>query len=334
MRIIEYFILRMRFPIPDPSKIAFSRRQVACSLLAWTLAPVSALAKTSQSVPSLIASILAGAESQLDYAKAALAVDALIDPAANLQASEAVIARLVDAARQMAGPNPTDAYKLAAIRKAIYDAGPWNYNRAFAYDQEDPLGQVLKNRLVSTYVQTRKGNCVSMPILFLIVADKMGLKVHLGTAPLHLFVRYTDPEGIDHNLETTSGGHEARTDWYRKNLPMTDKALESGIYMRTLSKRESIAEMANIALDFLAEQHRYQEAVEVADAILAVNPREAYAMVKKASAIGGILQTDFIDKYPTPALIPPALRARYQTLAQENERLFKAAEALGWEPST
>ncbi len=105
--------------------------------------------------------------------------------------------------------------------------------QAFAYDQQDPLGLVLKNRLVSTYVQTRKGNCVSMPILFLIVADRMGLNVHLSTAPLHLFVRYTDAQGVDRNLEATSGGHEARTDWYRQNLPMTDKAIASGIYMRT-----------------------------------------------------------------------------------------------------
>lgn len=314
--------------------LLLSRRGVVCGLLGSALLSAGAVAKINQSAPSNIASILAGTESQLDYARTALAIDALIDPAANLQASEAMIARLVDAARQMAGPNPTDVYKLAAIRKAIYAAGPWNYNRAFTYDQADPLGQVLKNRLISTYIQTRQGNCVSMPILLLIVADLMDLKVHLGTAPLHLFVRYTDPQGVDHNLEATSGGHEARTDWYRQKLPMTDKALESGIYMRTLSKRESIAEMANVVLDFLVEQRRYQEAVEVADAILKVNPREAYTMVKKASAIGGILQTDFIDKYPTPALIPPALRVHYQALAQENERLFKAAEALGWEPST
>jgi regulator of sirC expression with transglutaminase-like and TPR domain len=277
--------------------------------------------------------LLAEADERLDYSRAAFAVNKIVDPTANLQTTELTIARLVDAARQMAGPNPTDAYKLAAVRKTIYDSGPWNYNSAFAYDRADPLGQILKNRLLSTYVQTRKGNCVSMPFLFLIVADRMGLNVHLGTAPLHFFVRYTDPQGVDHNLEATSGGHEARTDWYRKNLPMTDRALESGIYMRTLSKRESIAEMANVVLDFLLEQRRYQEAVEVADAILAVNPREPYTMVKKASAIGGILQGDFIEKYPIPALIPPALRVRYQALAQENERLFKAAEALGWEPT-
>jgi hypothetical protein len=69
--------------------------------------------------------------------------------------------------------------------------------------------------MLSTYVRTRKGNCVSMPVLFLIVADRIGLKVRLAAAPLHLFVRYTDAAGADHNLEATSGGHEAPAELYR-----------------------------------------------------------------------------------------------------------------------
>lgn len=271
---------------------------------------------------------------ELDYLKASSLIDAVITEASTSRIDENLLDRLVDAARQMAGPSPTDAYKLAAIRKAIYDAGPWNYNRAFAYDLANPFGQNPSDRLLSTYIRTRKGNCVSMPILFLIVADRMGLNVHLATAPLHLFVRYADPQGVDHNLETTSGGHEARTEWIRQQIPMSDKAVARGIYMRTLSRRESIAEMANVVLDFLLEQRRYQEAIEVADAILVVNPREAYTMVKKGSAIGGLIQIEFVDKYPNPALIPAKLRPRYEALVAANAKAFGDAEALGWEPTT
>src|SRR6185295_18483907 len=109
--------------------------------------------------------------------------------------------------------------------RAIYEVGAWNYGRAFGYDHADPFGRILANRLLFTYLRTRQGNCISMPTLFLIVADRMGLNVHLATAPLHMFVRYTDPQGADHNLETTSGGHEARDALYRQNFPMTDRAI-------------------------------------------------------------------------------------------------------------
>lgn len=114
--------------------------------------------------------------------------------------------------------------------------------------------------------------------------------------------------------------------------PTDDKAITSGIYMRTLSKRESIAEIATIVMDYLFDQQRYGETVEVADAILAVNPREAYVMVRKATAYAALMQLEFASKYPDPALIPPALRSRYRYLTYQNRKAFADAEALGWEP--
>jgi regulator of sirC expression with transglutaminase-like and TPR domain len=293
----------------------------------------SAVPATAQTLPApvrIVREVLSRPDTGLDYLEAAIAFDRLIDTHSDVAASRFMVARLTDAARQMAGPRPSDAYKFAAVRQAIYVAGAWNYGRPFSYDLADPLGMQIKSKMLSTYVRSRKGNCVSMPTLFLIVADRMGLKVRLGAAPLHLFVRYTDPMGAEHNLEATSGGHEARTEWYRTHLPMSDRAIESGIYMRTLTKRETIAAMATSVMDFLLSERRYQEASDVADAILAANPRDTYAMVKKGTALAGLMQAEFVEKYPNPALIPPALRARYATLAAANGKVFRDAEALGW----
>jgi regulator of sirC expression with transglutaminase-like and TPR domain len=309
--------------------------RIAAILLAFSVNDFQRVEAAPRPAPAYaIRETLQQPESKLDYLQATIAFEKLIDSANDATITEAMVARLVDAARQMAGPNPTDTYKLAAIRKAIYDSGPWNYNRAFSYDLADPFGQKLGNRQLSTYIRTRKGNCVSMPTLFLIVADRMGLNVQLATAPLHMFVRYTDKAGAVSNLEATSGGHAARDAWYREKMPMTDRAIESGAYMRTLTKRETVAELATTVMDALIDQSRFQEAVDVADAILAVNPRESYVMAKKGTALAGMMQAEFVDKYPNPQLIPPNLRLRYRQLAEMNEAAFKAAEALGWEPTT
>jgi regulator of sirC expression with transglutaminase-like and TPR domain len=298
-------------------------------ILAFSAVP--ATAQTPPAPARIVREVLSRPETRVDYLEATISFDRLIDAHSDVAASRALVVRLTDAARQMAGPRPTDAYKLAAVRQAIYVAGAWNYGRPFSYDLDDPLGLHVQSKMLSTYVRTRKGNCVSMPTLFLIVADRIGLKVRLAAAPLHLFVRYTDAAGAEHNLEATSGGHEARLEWYRTNLPMSDRAIQSGIYMRTLSKRETIAEMATSVMDHLIEQRRYQEASDVADAILAVNPRDAYAMVKKGEATGRLIQTEFVEKYPEPALIPLALRARFAMLSAANAKTFRDAEALGWE---
>jgi regulator of sirC expression with transglutaminase-like and TPR domain len=316
------------FQIPKRSILAAA----LLGSLAW--APITAEAETRSLEVETVKAVLSQPESNLDFLAAATAFDRAIDKGTDTSAARATVARLVDAARQMAGPKPSDRYKLAAVRQAIYVSGAWNYSRPFAYDLKDPLGRQVRSKMLSTYVRTRKGNCVSMPVLFLIVADKIGLKVRLAAAPLHLFVRYTDPAGLDYNLEATSGGYDAPGELYRRNMPMSDRAIRSGLYMRTLSKRETIAQMAASVLDFLMDERRYQEAADVADAMLAVNPRDAYALVKKGSAMGGMLQAEFDGRYPVPALIPPALRPRYAMLAAANEKAFRDAEALGWEPAS
>lgn len=307
---------------------------LAILLAALVPARLVAAEPSTASPSALVRAMLDRPESEQDFERAAIAFDRFLDPGAKVAVTEAMIARLVDAARQMAGPNPSDAYKIAAVRKAIYEAGPWNRGRAFQYDRADPLGQTLRNKLLSTYVETRLGNCVSMPVLFLIVADRIGLNVRLAAAPLHVFVRYRDAAGAERNLEPTSGGRVTRTEWYRQNLPMTDRSIESGIYMRTLSRRESVALMANAVVEFMIDRRRYQDAVEVADAILAVNPRDAYTLVKKGTAVEGLIRTEFLEYYATPALIPPPLRMRYVRLVEANAKVFRDAEALGWEPAT
>ena len=72
------------------------------------------------------------------------------------------------------------------------------------------------------------------------------------------------------------------------------------------------------------------EARAVTQKRIAANPRDAYALVKKGSASGELMRVEFVDKYSSPALIPPALRPRYAMLAAANEKAFRDAEALGW----
>jgi len=215
----------------------------------------------------------------------------------------------------------------------IYEPGEWNGGRRFAYDHTDPLGRDVRNKLISTYLATRRGNCVSMPLLMLIAGERMDLELALSTAPLHMFLRYTDESGREINLEATSGGHPARTEWYRRNLPMSDRAIASGLYMRTLSRREAIAHMASTVVDFLIAEARFQEAIDVAELLLRHYPRDGYTLVKLGSAYGELLRMEFLERFSTPAMIPAALRPRYILLAGRNQLAFQAAESLGWDPS-
>jgi hypothetical protein len=112
---------------------------------------------------------------------------------------------------------------------------------------------------------------------------------------------------------------------------MTDRAIASGLYMRTLSRREAVAHMASTVVDFLMSERRYREAIEVAEVMLRHSPRDGYTLVKLGSACGEIMRSEFIERFPDLNAMPLALRQRFVMLAQRNQAAFSAAEALGWD---
>ncbi|KRA57741.1 hypothetical protein ASD79_15600 [Caulobacter sp. Root655] len=309
-----------------------SRRCLAAFPLTILLEPATALA-ASPGVVATVKAIFAQPDERLDYARTKLAFDRIVAPATNAIAIMAQLDALAKAATEIAGPGAPDLKKLAFLRHVIYDAGPWNGGRAFSYDLTDPLGQKPGNQQLATYLTTRRGNCVSMPTLFLILAEKMRIKgIALVDAPLHLFIRYTDETGKPLNLETTNGANPTRDAWYREKLPMSDRAIASGLYMRPLTRREAIGDLALGVVDDLITKGHFEQAGEVAEVIVKNAPRNGHAMVKSGTAYAGLLQRDFIGKYANPDLVPVAQRPRYLRLIEKNKAAFWSAEALGWEP--
>ncbi len=286
----------------------------------------------AQSVSNTVRSVISAPDNEISFERAKLTFDSIIAPETNAEELTAEIDQLASAAMRIAA-NGNDIEKLKAVRHVIYDEGAWNESRPFTYDHADPYGVDLNNKLLSTYLVTRKGNCVSMPILHLIVAERLGLNVSLSTAPLHVFVRYTNPtNGRSLAIEATSGGNPTREIWYHERMGVTDQQAENGIYLGVLTKRETIAVMASTVTEWLMSQGRYEDAIEVADVLLEYYPKDIHAVLSRGSAYGELMRAEFINRYPTPALIPPPLRPRFQMLATQNAAAFQQAEAWGWTP--
>jgi regulator of sirC expression with transglutaminase-like and TPR domain len=265
-----------------------------------------------------------------DLAGIKFTVDQMADPAADIAAASAELDNLTDALRDLAAGAQTSAEKLAALKRLIYEAGPWNDNRPFAYDMSDPLGQKPANRYLHNYLALRRGNCITMPILFVILGQRIGLNLTLAEAPLHLLVKYTDDDGAVWNLEPTSGGGFSRDAWYRKELPFTDKALAEGTYLRALSSEEAVAMIVLQAAETLMRAGRYEQAIIAANVLLRHFPRFAHAMVVKGSSYSMILRRDIVAKHARESDMAPEVSAYADMLYFENQSAFTGAEALGW----
>lgn len=299
----------------------------ASSRSAWT----AALCTRSRQLARRVRALFDQAEDRVDYARAVLTINQMVDPSIDVKANLAKIDAIVKQIKATVSPGAKSWDKMLALRKYLYEKGGWNDFAPFAYDFDDPLGTKIANKLIPNYLASKKGNCISMPVLFIVLGQRLGLDVTASTAPLHIFVKYTDSDtGKVYNIETTSGGNPARDDWYREHMPMTDQAIANGLYLQRLTKRETLVVMATVLTEHRAQREEYEAAIALSDLALEYYPKDVNAMLRKGSANYRLLKKDFLSKYRSIDEIPADRREYFQRLSEGNRYWFAKAESLGW----
>ena len=223
--------------------------------------------------------------------------------------------------------------QLMILGSTIYEPGEWNDNKPFSYDLDDPFGKDTQNKLISTYLGTRKGNCVSMPILLVILGQKIGLNMTLAVAPNHMLAKFRQDDGTWISIEATSGTSFNDSD-YQSQLHITPLGMRSGIYLRPLSQKEAVGAMMGTLEDFYERERSPEHQLGLTELALEINPKDVVSIIRRAGAYYHLLQQRYVSRYPRPDLIPTSQRSDFQMLSKNNSQLFEQAEALGWHQPT
>jgi regulator of sirC expression with transglutaminase-like and TPR domain len=273
---------------------------------------------------------LAMPEEQVDLAAAKLGMDRLLDPRVDTASSLRRIDGLALAARARMPQGTSMRPKVEALLSTLHVPGPWNDHRPFQYDLDDPFARRDGSRLLSTYLDTRRGNCVTMPVLLVILGRRLGLQLHLARAPHHLFVKFQDEDGAWWNIEATAGGYK-RDESYVRDTGISPRALETGIYLRPLHAREAVATLSGDLANALRQRGDDTAALALSERALAVDPRDVGAMVRIGSIHARAIERRFHARWADASDVPAALHAEYRALSQANAHWFASAEALGWQ---
>jgi hypothetical protein len=137
--------------------------------------------------------------------------------------------------------------KWASVFEVMHDTIPiiiedkiYKYE-PFGYDFNDVFGHKTQESLfVSKLLETRKGNCHSLPYLYKILAEELGVDANLALAPNHVYIKHKNIKEGWYNTELTSGIFPIDA-WIMASGFVHIDAITNGVYMKALNNRESIA---------------------------------------------------------------------------------------------
>ena len=109
------------------------------------------------------------------------------------------------------------------------------------YDFNDPKGNEDETKqFISKLLSTHSGQCHSLPLLYLILAEETNTPAQLSIAPSHMYVKIKDKSGTYYNLELTNG-HITSDAFILGSGYITAEALKNHLYMEPLTKKQTIA---------------------------------------------------------------------------------------------
>jgi hypothetical protein len=156
--------------------------------------------------------------------------------------------KLVQLCQGMADANGGPASRFVALQQLMTDtvrmsdAGrgtarhlPYRYDFVDFWATKDHTRQ-----FVSKLLRTGAGQCHSMPLLYKLLADQLGVKAYLSMAPNHSYIQVMGPDGQLHSYETTNG-HFTTDAFYMTSGYVKTAALKSRAYLDTLTLRQTLA---------------------------------------------------------------------------------------------
>jgi regulator of sirC expression with transglutaminase-like and TPR domain len=221
-----------------------------------------------EDAPREVGEVLALPEAEIDLGHALLLLAAEMRPDLDLAGETARLDRLAaDAARQI-GRGGTVREAVEELNAMLLGRRAVGYYRARSGRDFD-ITEVIANR---------RGNCLNCTMLYLAVAERLGLEVRGVVGPGHVFMRYDDG-ARRFNIEPTLGGRQLSDVRYRAMLDVSEDALERGLFLRTLSTREFLAEVLAARGGYWARSGQPGRAARDLELALAVLPASSQALV-------------------------------------------------------
>lgn len=130
------------------------------------------------------------------------------------------------------------------------------------YDFEDYNADMnTSNYMVSKLLSQNTGQCHSMPLLFLILAEELDTEAFWCFSPSHSFIKFKDEQNRWYNIELTQGAI-VTDDFYMNSGFIKSKAIQTGIYLKPRTLKQTVAHMLNDLSFYYIARYGYDRFVD------------------------------------------------------------------------
>jgi hypothetical protein len=187
-----------------------------------------------------------------------------------------------------------DSIKIATSNNdTAYSTIPYTYDFA-DFEGEKDWTKMFVLKLLYTY----SGNCHSLPYLYKILANELGATCWLALAPNHMYISNRCKKIGWYNTELTSGDFPIDA-WIMASGYLPLKAVQTGIYMDTLSNKQSIALcVLDMAKGYEHKTKNYFDGfiIKCCDLSLQYFPLNVQAILLKAETLKKVYEKQVKDK--------------------------------------
>jgi formylglycine-generating enzyme required for sulfatase activity/cytochrome c-type biogenesis protein CcmH/NrfG len=224
---------------------SFMRLIAVCALcLVWLLSTAAGKNRgpATASPAKRLDALLLKPDAKIDLAQAVLAVSKERNPSLDVNKYLAQLDTLTQNVKRRIKPGSSAEQIIEALRQSIHKEGGFGYLENV---DEQGLPTNPDEIYMHGLLDNKRGYCMTLSLLYLIVGERLNLPLHGVALPNHFFVRY-DSGKIRINIETTEGGVTRPDSFYMQQFGVPEGERDQ-YFMRNLGKKQSLgAYFANV----------------------------------------------------------------------------------------
>jgi serine protease Do len=211
-----------------------------------------------------LAAAIAGKEDDIDLVRAALVIARLDNEELDVEHYRKEVDRM---AREIGAALPrdaTEAVKLAALNKALFEERGFHGSRGDYYHKS--------NSYLNEVIDDREGLPITLSLLYMEMAKRLGLKVVGVGLPGHFIVRHVPAKGEAKLIDVYEGGKEMTRDEAEKRVrAQLDRPLQDDDLTATGKKAILLRLLQNL-LGLAQEDQDVLSALSYLDAMVTIKP--------------------------------------------------------------